>query len=133
METRNQIRNCFAFTLDCNLSWLEWGFRPVAVVRKERTIYHCRREGYEVEVTLDTLEGLGPFVEVEIRAEEARPQDAVDLAEAHAAAKLAGAARVLAQGEFLDAEGHQRFLQLERDDPGVAVRHGAVRPGAIVG
>src|SRR5437588_10504651 len=42
------------------------GYRPVAVVRKERTIYHCRRGGYEVEVTLDTLQGLGRFVEVEM-------------------------------------------------------------------
>jgi len=55
------------------------GFLPVAVVRKERTIYHCRREGYEVEIALDTLQGLGRFVEVEIRAEEDRLSEARDV------------------------------------------------------
>src|SRR5690349_2614725 len=70
---------------------------------------------------------------VEIGAEQARPQNAIDLAEAHAAAELAGAAGILAQRELLDAERHQRFLQLERNDAGVAVRHGAVGAGAVVG
>src|SRR5262249_26274293 len=70
------------------------------------------------------------FGAVEIGAKQARPQDAIDLAEAHAAAELAGAAGILAQRKLLDAERHQRFLQLERDDAGVAMRHGAVRAGA---
>jgi adenylate cyclase class 2 len=52
------------------------GFRPVAVVHKERTIYHCRREGCEVEVSLDTVQGLRRFVEVEIRAEEDKLSEA---------------------------------------------------------
>lgn len=46
------------------------GYRPVAVVRKERTVYHCTREGFALEITLDTVAGLGRFIEAEIRAPE---------------------------------------------------------------
>ena len=46
------------------------GYRPTAVVRKRRTIYHLRREGFALEVCLDEVEGLGRFVELEIRAPE---------------------------------------------------------------
>lgn len=46
------------------------GYRPVAVVRKERVGYHCRRAGYDVHITLDEVAGVGRFVEAEIQAPE---------------------------------------------------------------
>src|SRR5262249_28293164 len=44
------------------------GYRPTAVVRKRRRIYHLRRGGYDLEICLDDVAGLGHFAEVEIRA-----------------------------------------------------------------
>lgn len=56
------------------------GFSVVAVVRKRRTTYHLDRAGRSLTVTVDHLEDLGHFAEVEtLVAEEA------DLAAAQAA------------------------------------------------
>jgi adenylate cyclase class 2 len=46
------------------------GYQPVAVVRKDRRSYHLQREGYDVEICLDEVQGLGRFAEVEILAPE---------------------------------------------------------------
>jgi adenylate cyclase class 2 len=46
------------------------GYRRVAEVRKKRCIYHLPCEGYELEICLDEVEGLGHFVELEILASE---------------------------------------------------------------
>jgi adenylate cyclase class 2 len=46
------------------------GYRPTAVVRKRRAVYHLRRGGYELEVCLDEVEEVGCFVELEIQAPE---------------------------------------------------------------
>jgi adenylate cyclase class 2 len=46
------------------------GYRPVAVVTKHRRLYHLRRDGFDLEVCLDEVDGLGRFAEVEIRAPE---------------------------------------------------------------
>lgn len=46
------------------------GYRPVAVVRKGRRVFHVRRQAFAVEVCLDQVEELGCFVEVEILAAE---------------------------------------------------------------
>jgi adenylate cyclase class 2 len=46
------------------------GYRPVAVVRKQRSVYHLQRDGFRLEVCLDTVIDLGRFVEVEIVAPE---------------------------------------------------------------
>jgi adenylate cyclase class 2 len=46
------------------------GYRPTAVVRKRRTVYHLKRGGFSLEVCLDEVESLGPFVELEILAPE---------------------------------------------------------------
>jgi adenylate cyclase class 2 len=46
------------------------GYKPVAVVKKHRRSFHLNREGYDLEVTLDEVEGLGRFAEVEILAPE---------------------------------------------------------------
>ena len=55
------------------------------------------------------------------------------LAEAQAAAMLAGAAGVLAQRQLLVAIGIDRFLQFEGNDACIAVRHRAERAGAVAG
>lgn len=46
------------------------GYRPVAIVRKRRRIYHLEREGFSLEVCLDEVEEVGRFVELEIQAPE---------------------------------------------------------------
>ncbi len=54
------------------------GYRPTAVVRKERVPYHLERGGFQLEVCLDIVADVGRFVEVEIVAPEAdldRAQD----------------------------------------------------------
>jgi adenylate cyclase class 2 len=54
------------------------GYRPVAVVRKRRRLYHLERGGFAVTVCLDEVEGLGRFAEVEVLA----PEDQLDAARA---------------------------------------------------
>lgn len=44
------------------------GYRPVAVVRKRRRIYHFDSDGFALEVCLDQVHDLGSFVELEIQA-----------------------------------------------------------------
>jgi len=45
---------------------LALGFRHVGMVCKSRQTYHLQREGQQVEVALDEVEGLGCFTELEI-------------------------------------------------------------------
>jgi adenylate cyclase class 2 len=52
------------------------GYRPVAVVRKRRTVYHLTRGPFAVEVCADDVDRVGSFVEVEVVAEEARFEEA---------------------------------------------------------
>lgn len=47
------------------------GYRPVAIVRKEREVWEFMHEGFHVEVCLDDVEQVGAFVELEIQAEQA--------------------------------------------------------------
>lgn len=47
---------------------VELRYRPVAVVRKRRQIYHFKRADFALQVCLDEVESLGRFVEVEIVA-----------------------------------------------------------------
>jgi adenylate cyclase class 2 len=46
------------------------GYRFVATIRKQRTVYHLKRQGFTLEICLDEVEGLGRFVELEIQAPE---------------------------------------------------------------
>jgi adenylate cyclase class 2 len=55
--------------------FLSLGYRPVAVVKKKRTLYRVHRHGYPMEICLDDVEGLGKFVELEIMA----PEDRLDV------------------------------------------------------
>jgi adenylate cyclase class 2 len=52
------------------------GYRPVAVVRKRRAVYHLSRSEFAVEVCVDDVDGVGPFAEIEVVAEEVRFEDA---------------------------------------------------------
>src|SRR5207302_4218834 len=44
------------------------GYRPVAIVRKQRRIYHLERDGFPLEICLDEVEQVGRFAELEIVA-----------------------------------------------------------------
>jgi adenylate cyclase class 2 len=54
------------------------GYRPVAVVHKDRRLFHLERGGFALEVTLDDVDSLGRFAELEIQA----PEDQLDAARA---------------------------------------------------
>jgi len=75
------------------------GYRPVAVVRKQREIHHFDRESFSLQVCLDKVDRLGTFVEVEIVAPEE---------------KKAAAQEVLLQvTKDLELEGPERRSYLE--------------------
>lgn len=44
------------------------GYRPALCVRKQRQFWHLSRGGFDLQVCLDEVEGLGRFVELEICA-----------------------------------------------------------------
>jgi adenylate cyclase class 2 len=52
------------------------GYRSVAVVQKQRRIYHLQRGTFPVEVCVDEVQDLGRFVELEILAPEEQLADA---------------------------------------------------------
>jgi adenylate cyclase, class 2 len=51
------------------------GFRPVAAIRKRRTMFHLTRPPHEIEIALDRVDGLGDFAEIEtiVRYEDDLP------------------------------------------------------------
>jgi adenylate cyclase class 2 len=63
------------------------GFRPVAVVKKTRRTADFTRDGFAVQVTLDDVDGVGRYAELEVVAPE-------DRAEAAKAVVLAAAAEL---------------------------------------
>jgi len=42
------------------------GYRPVAVLRKQRMLFNLQSDGLDVELSLDDVEGVGLFAELEI-------------------------------------------------------------------
>lgn len=52
------------------------GFRPVLVVHKRRRTFEIEAGGRTVEGTIDEIDGLGTFVELELSADEAGVDDA---------------------------------------------------------
>ena len=50
--------------------WLAVGFRPVLDVGKYRTPWMLTRDGAQIHILLDEVDGLGTFVELETLAEE---------------------------------------------------------------
>ncbi len=55
---------------DCLALLRHLGYRPVAVVRKRRQVFHLERAGMALAVTLDEVDGVGRFAEVEVLAPE---------------------------------------------------------------
>jgi adenylate cyclase class 2 len=51
------------------------GFRPVAAIRKRRTLFHLGDPAHAVEIALDRVDGLGDFAEIEtiVRNEDDLP------------------------------------------------------------
>ena len=49
---------------------LALGYKPVVVVRKQRQVYRFERGGFPMEACFDEVERVGPFLELEIMAEE---------------------------------------------------------------
>jgi adenylate cyclase class 2 len=52
------------------------GYRPVAVVRKRRRTFRLKRNEFELEITLDNVEKVGQYAELEIQAPQERLEDA---------------------------------------------------------
>ncbi|SFS07479.1 adenylate cyclase [Halomicrobium zhouii] len=65
-KTREEIETAVESGSDADAIFRALGFEAAAVVEKDRDRYHLN--GYTV--TLDSVDGLGEFVEVEIEAEE---------------------------------------------------------------
>ena len=63
------------------------GFREVATVQKRRTPYRLKRDGRCFELSIDEVDGLGVFAEVETLA-EAEGRDAAELAVVNLASAL---------------------------------------------
>lgn len=76
------------------------GFRPVADVRKRRKHFSLQRQAWQIGVSLDEVEGLGDFLELEILADEA------DVAHARDALSSLAAELELGPGE------RQSYLEL---------------------
>jgi len=84
------------------------GYRPVAVVGKSRRVAEFTRDGFGMQVTLDEVEGVGPYAELEIVAPEER-------ADAAKAAVLAAAAEL-----GLTHSERRSYLQLLLERQGAA-------------
>ena len=55
---------------------VQLGYRPVAVVSKERQVYALEWKPFALEVCLDEVEGVGRYAELEIVAPEERLEEA---------------------------------------------------------
>jgi adenylate cyclase, class 2 len=81
-KTRPEIEIPFAdgdaFAEDLSRLLGHLGFRFVEVVRKKRRLFDLNRDGFVVHVSLDDVERVGHYVEVEVVAEESREEAARD-------------------------------------------------------
>jgi len=55
------------------------GYRPVAIVRKRRLVFHFETGGFALQTCLDEVEQVGHFVEVEIVAPEEKKTQAQEV------------------------------------------------------
>jgi len=55
------------------------GYRSTAIVKKRRSIYQFKRDGFDLEACLDEVETLGKFVEIEIVADASQKQQAQEV------------------------------------------------------
>jgi adenylate cyclase, class 2 len=81
------------------------GFRPVGEVRKTRRKARLDWQGHNVEISLDSVERLGTFVELELVVEES-PRSASD-------SVAAAQAAIISLAESLGLEGSERRSYLE--------------------
>jgi len=65
-----------AVAADAERLFTALGYRPVAIVRKKRTVYHLKRNAFELEACIDDVDRVGSFVELEIVAEESQFEEA---------------------------------------------------------
>jgi adenylate cyclase class 2 len=65
---------------------MELGFRPVAIVQKSRESFSLTRNSFELAVTLDDVQRVGTFAELEIVADESELERAKAVLFAEAAA-----------------------------------------------
>jgi adenylate cyclase class 2 len=56
----------------CRSIVLHLGYQPVALVSKHRRVCHVERAGFALEISLDNVDQVGLFVELEIQAPENR-------------------------------------------------------------
>jgi adenylate cyclase class 2 len=61
------------------------GYRPVAIVRKTRRVAEFEREGFEMQLTLDEVDGVGRYAELEVVAPEEQMEAAKAAVQAIAA------------------------------------------------
>jgi adenylate cyclase, class 2 len=54
------------------------GFEPVRPVEKTRALFHLAWEGRQLEIAVDSIDGLGNFLEIEALAEEDERNEARD-------------------------------------------------------
>jgi adenylate cyclase class 2 len=59
-----------AVATDLSRLFANLGFQPVAAIRKRRTTFHLTWPPHDIEVSLDRVEGLGDFAEIEAIAPE---------------------------------------------------------------
>lgn len=82
-KTRREIEIPFADSASAAKQLQEMlellGFAPAAVVSKHRRRFQLQWRGHEVEVAIDTVDGLGTFAELEIVTEEEGLDRARDL------------------------------------------------------
>lgn len=94
------------------------GYRPVAVVRKQRRSFHLQRGGFALIVCLDEVEQLGRFAEVEIVAPEEQKDDAqAVLADTAAALGLTEVERRSYLQMLLAAQGTPQPADLPENAP----------------
>ncbi|MBX7103388.1 MAG: pantoate--beta-alanine ligase [Gemmataceae bacterium] len=55
------------------------GYRPTGIVRKHRRIFTTSRDGFEIQATIDTVDGVGTYAELEIVTDDSRYPAARDL------------------------------------------------------
>jgi adenylate cyclase class 2 len=89
VKTRREIELPVAEGSESAAAWAELltllGFLAVETVRKQREECHVDRQGREVTIALDSVEGLGEFCEIELCVEESETAAAQELIQTLAA------------------------------------------------
>ena len=72
-KTRTEIELAIESGVEAAEKWRRLvqalGYRPTAVVKKDRTIYDFTRDGFALQACFDEVEAIGRFVEIEIVAD----------------------------------------------------------------